>query len=169
MGNANADSEIGSSTKLWNNAHHPDDVEPALDASLSDLGTDYVDLYLMHWPVAFARGESAFPKDSNGKIINGETDYIDTWKAMEKAFKKGKAKAIGISNFSRKDTERLLKETEVVPAANQLEVHPYLQQLEACGWFKSKGIHVQHYSPYVSHLPLSGRRRQFLVGAPTGY
>ncbi|KAI4177606.1 MAG: hypothetical protein LQ348_005788 [Seirophora lacunosa] len=141
-------SQIFITTKLWNNAHHPDDVEPALDASLSDLGTDYVDLYLMHWPVAFARGESAFPKDSNGKIINGETDYVDTWKAMEKAFKKGKAKAIGISNFSRKDTERLLKETEVVPAANQLEVHPYLQQLEACEWFKSKGIHVQHYSPF---------------------
>ncbi|KAL9009065.1 MAG: hypothetical protein Q9173_005873 [Seirophora scorigena] len=162
-------SQIFITTKLWNNAHHPDDVEPALDASLSDLGTDYVDLYLMHWPVAFARGESAIPKDSNGKIINGETDYVDTWKAMEKAFKKGKAKAIGISNFSRKETERLLKETEVVPAANQLEVHPYLQQLEACEWFKSKGIHVQHYSPFGNQNEIysKGQGMGKLIDDPT--
>lgn len=66
---------------------------------------------------------------------------------MEKTFKSGKAKAIGISNFSRKDTERLMKETEVVPAANQIEMHPYLQQTEAAEWFRSKGIHVQQYSP----------------------
>lgn len=71
---------------------------------------------------------------------------------MEKAYKSGKAKAIGISNFSRAETERLLKETSVVPAANQLEVHPYLQQSEAVSWFQSKGIHVQQYSPYVAPL-----------------
>ena len=142
-------SKIFITTKLWNNSHHPDDVELALDASLADLGTDYVDLYLMHWPVAFGRGDSMFPKDSNGKIVNGDTDFVDTWKAMEKTFKKGKAKAIGISNFSRKETERLLNEAEVVPAAHQIEVHPFLQQNEACEWFKSKGIHVQQYSPYV--------------------
>ncbi|KAL9582381.1 MAG: hypothetical protein Q9212_003323, partial [Teloschistes hypoglaucus] len=108
-------------TKLWNNAHHPSDVEPALDASLKDLGTDYVDLYLMHWPVAFGRGDAMIPKDDNGKTINGDTDYVDTWKAMEGVYKKGKAKAIGISNFSRKETERLIKESEVVPAAHQIE------------------------------------------------
>ncbi|KAL8629413.1 hypothetical protein Q9189_004863 [Teloschistes chrysophthalmus] len=141
-------------TKLWNNAHHPSDVEPALDASLKDLGTDYVDLYLMHWPVAFGRGDAMIPKDDKGKTINGDTDYVDTWKAMEKMYKKGKAKAIGISNFSRKETERLIKESEVVPAAHQIEVHPYLQQLEACEWFRSKGIHVQQYSPSVIHFPL---------------
>lgn len=101
----------------------------------------------MHWPVAFARGDNPFPKDADGRPIIGDTDYVDTWRAMEKAYKKGKAKAIGISNFSRKETERLLKETEVVPAAHQIEVHPYLQQVEACEWFKGKGIHVQQYSP----------------------
>ncbi|KAL8843446.1 MAG: hypothetical protein Q9176_002059 [Flavoplaca citrina] len=141
-------SKVFITTKLWNNSHHPDDVESALDASLADLGTDYVDLYLMHWPVAFGRGDSMFPKDSNGKIISGDTDFVDTWKAMEKTFKKGKAKAIGISNFSRKETERLLNETEIVPAAHQIEIHPYLQQNEACEWFRSKGIHVQQYSPF---------------------
>ena len=70
-------SEIFITTKLWNNSHHPDDVEPALDASLKDLGTDYLDLYLMHWPSPFARGDTLMPK-KNDKIQTGDTDYVDT-------------------------------------------------------------------------------------------
>ncbi|KAL8667433.1 MAG: hypothetical protein Q9202_000649 [Teloschistes flavicans] len=156
-------------TKLWNNSHHPSDVEPALDASLKDLGTDYVDLYLMHWPVAFGRGDAMIPKDSNGKTINGDTDYVDTWKAMEGVYKKGKAKAIGISNFSRKETERLIKETDVVPAAHQIEVHPYLQQLDACEWFRGKGIHVQQYSPFGNQNEIysKGQNMGKLIDDPT--
>lgn len=107
-------------TKLWNNSHDPKDVEPALDASLKDLGTDYVDLYLMHWPSPFKPSDSLMPKDSNGKIQPGESDYVETYKAMEECFKKGKAKAIGVSNFSKAEMERLLKETSVVPAAHQM-------------------------------------------------
>jgi len=64
-------------TKLWNNSHHPDDVEPAIDASLKDLGLDYLDLYLMHWPSPFARGSEVFPTDSNGTIKTENTDYVE--------------------------------------------------------------------------------------------
>ena len=64
-------------TKLWNNSFHPDDVAPAIDASLKDLGLDYLDLYLMHWPSSFARGGELIPKDSNGKIKRGDTDYVE--------------------------------------------------------------------------------------------
>lgn len=95
-------------TKLWNNAHHPEDVEKQCDDSLEDLGTDYVNLYLMHWPSPFARGANLRPKDSNGKTMPGDTDYVDTWRAMERLVEKGKARAIGISNFSKAELERLV-------------------------------------------------------------
>jgi alcohol dehydrogenase (NADP+) len=157
--------EIFITTKLWNNSHHPDDVEPAIDASLKDLQTDYLDLYLMHWPSPFARSEKLMPKDDNGKMQTGDTDYVDvslpgntifetlanpkyqTWKAMEKVFKSGKARAIGVSNFSKAELERLLKESDVVPAAHQIECHPWLQQKSFTDFHKEKGIHVQQYSP----------------------
>lgn len=134
-------------TKLWNNSHAPEDVEPALDASLKDLGMEYVDLYLMHWPSAFKSGPSLMPK-VDGKMQTAEIDYVDTYKAMEKLLKNGKTKAIGVSNFSFKEMERLLEETSIIPAAHQLELHPWLQQKQFMEWHKAKGIHITQYSPF---------------------
>ncbi|KAK3672587.1 hypothetical protein LTR78_007638 [Recurvomyces mirabilis] len=147
-------SDIFLVTKLWNNSHDPASVEPALDASLKDLGTDYVDLYLMHWPSAFKDGSKMFPKDNAGNVQTGSADYVDTYKAMESCFKKGKARAIGISNFSKSEVERLLKETTVVPAAHQMECHPYLSQKAFVEWHKQKGIHVTQYSPFGNQNPV---------------
>ncbi|KAK5108402.1 hypothetical protein LTR62_008358 [Meristemomyces frigidus] len=141
-------------TKLWNNSHDPASVEPALDASLKDLGTDYVDLYLMHWPSPFKDGDKMFPKGSDGKVATGSADYVDTYKAMEACFKSGKARAIGISNFSKAEVERLLKETSIVPAAHQMECHPYLSQAAFTAWHKEKGIHVTQYSPFGNQNPI---------------
>jgi len=155
-------------TKLWNHQHAPSDVEPALDQSLADLGTDYVDLYLMHWPSAFASGPEKFPKDKDGKARTSDTSYVETWKAMEKLTKSGKARAIGVSNFSRKEMETLLKEASIVPAAHQMECHPWLQQKEFCAWHKEKGIHVQHYSPFGNQNEIydSGKNMGKLMDDP---
>lgn len=106
--------QIFVTTKLWNNSHKTEDVEPALDASLKDLGLEYVDLFLMHWPSAFKSGDNLFPKDSNDKTIPGDADYTETWKGLEAVAKKGKAKAIGISNFSKAELERLLEHANIV-------------------------------------------------------
>ncbi|KAE8318390.1 NADP-dependent oxidoreductase domain-containing protein [Aspergillus transmontanensis] len=143
-------------TKLWNNKHHPDDVAQALQDSLNDLDLEYVDLFLMHWPVAWKRGDELFPKE-NGKPAVIDVDFVDTYKAMEKLLSTGKVKAIGVSNFSKADMEHLLKNTSVVPAAHQLEGHPWLQQRSFVDWHKEKGIHVTHYSPFGNQNELYSR------------
>lgn len=139
--------DIFITTKLWNNSHHPDDVEKACDESLKSLGTDYLDLYLMHWPSPFQRGDKLRPTKDD-KILTGDSDYVETYKAMEKLLESGKTKAIGISNFSRSELERLLKETSIVPAVHQMELHPYLAQHEFAEFHQAKGIHITQYSPF---------------------
>ena len=139
--------EIFITTKLWNTKHDPADVEAALDASLADLGLEYVDLYLMHWPVAFAQGPKLFPLDDQGVFRLSDTPVAETWRAMERLLATGKTKAIGVSNFNVRRLEELLAVCSVVPAVNQIEAHPYLQQPELFDYCKKKGIQVQAYSP----------------------
>ncbi|OJJ07889.1 hypothetical protein ASPVEDRAFT_202991 [Aspergillus versicolor CBS 583.65] len=139
--------EVFVGTKLWCNDYHPDDVERALDDSLRDLDTPYVDLLLMHYPCTFKRGPDRFPRDAEGRMIHGETSFVDTWKAMEKLTKTNKVKAIGVSNFSKGEIEALIKESSTVPAVHQMEGHPYLQQKGFNEWLKNKGIHVVQFSP----------------------
>ncbi|KZV64308.1 Aldo/keto reductase [Peniophora sp. CONT] len=131
-------SEFFVTTKLDNNVHG--DVSSALDTSLSKLGLDYVDLYLIHWPQA-KRDDGVTLKPDEYPTIN------DTWAQMEKVFEEGKAKAIGVSNFSVKTLERLEKTWKVVPAVNQVEMHPFLPWNELKTYCDGKGIHLTAYSP----------------------
>ncbi|OJJ04177.1 hypothetical protein ASPVEDRAFT_43641 [Aspergillus versicolor CBS 583.65] len=149
--------EIFLTTKLWNNKHHPDDVPQALADSLNDLGLEYVDLFLMHWPVAFKRGSDQFPKTDKGGPDVVDTDYLDTYKAMEKLISTGKVKAIGVSNFSKAEMERLLQNATVPPAVHQLEGHPWLQQRSFADWHKKNNIHVTHYSPFGNQNEIYSR------------
>ncbi|KAL2786315.1 NADP-dependent oxidoreductase domain-containing protein [Aspergillus keveii] len=161
--------EIFLTTKLWNNKHHPDDVEQALKDSLNDLGLVYVDLFLIHWPVAFKRGEEKFPKGADGKPATEQIDYLDTYKALEKLVSSGKVKAIGVSNFSQEEIQRVVDNATVPPSVHQLEGHPWLQQRGFADWHKKNGIHVTHYSPFGNQNELYSREGKIgrLIEDPT--
>ncbi|MEV7843664.1 MULTISPECIES: aldo/keto reductase [Streptomyces] len=121
--------ELFVTTKLWNSEQGYDSTLRAFDASLDQLGLDYVDLYLIHWPVP--------AKDA----------YTDTYRAFEKIYADGRAKAIGVSNFHPEHLKRLLAETSVVPVLNQIELHPQLQQAEARAFHAEHGIATEAWSP----------------------
>ncbi|MDK0523263.1 aldo/keto reductase [Streptomyces sp. ML-6] len=121
--------ELFVTTKLWNGDQGHDATLRAFDASLDRLGLDYVDLYLIHWPVP--------AKDA----------YVDTYRAFEKIHSEGRAKAIGVSNFLPEHLERLLGETSVVPVLNQIELHPQLQQAESRAFHAEHGIRTEAWSP----------------------
>ncbi|KAM0755085.1 NADPH-dependent aldehyde reductase [Meredithblackwellia eburnea MCA 4105] len=145
--------EIFITSKLWNSSHRPDLVEPALDDTLKELGLDYLDLYLIHWPIAFdprpaTHTTDLFPKDSKGAVhLDLETTLIDTYKAMIKLLDTGKVKSIGVSNFSIEAIDALVAATGHVPAAHQVERHPLLAQEDLIKHHKEKNIHLTAYSP----------------------
>ncbi|WP_042142311.1 aldo/keto reductase [Paucisalibacillus sp. EB02] len=124
--------ELFITTKLWNSDQGYDETLQAFDASLERLGLDYVDLYLIHWPM---------PK---------ENTYVETYKALEKLYHDGKVKAIGVCNFHIEHLQRLLDECKVIPVLNQVECHPYLQQTELKAFCKEHGIYVEAWSPLMN-------------------
>lgn len=142
--------DIFITSKLWNTYHRPDLVEGALRTTLKDLGLEYLDLYLMHWPMAYKEERENFPVDANGKIIFSDVDYVDTWKAMEECVKKKLTKSIGVSNFNKRQLERVLAVATVKPVTNQIECHPYLNQKKLIAFCKSKDIVITGYSPLGS-------------------
>jgi len=141
--------EIWITSKLWNSAHQPEDVKPALVKTLQDLRLDYLDLYLVHWPVALRSGIT-YPKDADDFLSLEEVPLIETWKALEACVKEGLVKHLGVSNFSIKKVKALLKEAEIPPVMNQVEMHPYLQQNALVAYCNQHGIHITAYSPLGS-------------------
>jgi len=116
---------------------HHSRVQESFKESLTNLGVDDVDLYLLHWPQCV---------DENVKAVSSPT-FVEVWAEIEKIYEQKKAKAIGVSNFSIKNLEILLKTAKVVPAANQVELHPYLAQNELRAYCKDKGIVIEAYAP----------------------
>jgi 2,5-diketo-D-gluconate reductase A len=125
-------------SKLNNGFHRRDDALRAFDQTLADLGTDHLDLFLVHWP-----------------LPGIDVDYVETWKAMEEVYAGGRCRAIGVSNFNAHHLRRLFAETEVRPAVNQIEVHPYLAQDDLRAFNADHEIVTEAWSPIAQGKVLS--------------
>lgn len=136
-------------SKLWNNAHAPEDVRPALVTTLADLQLEYLDLFLIHWPVHLKKNVW-FPRSADALIAYENLPISETWSAMEALQKEGLCKHIGVSNFSSAKLQALAADAQQKPEMNQIELHPYLQQTATLDFCRGRGIHVTAYSPLGS-------------------
>ncbi|EEB14936.1 aldose reductase, putative [Pediculus humanus corporis] len=134
-------------TKLWCSYAHPDLVVKACRKSLSNLGLDYLDLFLIHWPFVFKSIKEYFPRDLKGNLIITDDDYVTTWKEMEKCVELGLTKSIGVSNFNSVQIERLLESAKIKPVTNQIEAHPYLNQKKLIEFCHNRDIIITSYGP----------------------
>ncbi len=141
--------ELFITSKLWNDAHRESDVEPALQATLSDLQLDYLDLYLIHWPVAVRPG-IAIAQSAEEFLSLDEVPLSSTWRAMEACVDKGLLRNIGVSNFSAAKLCDLLDQARIQPAANQIEAHPLLRQQALKDFCDANSIAITAYSPLGS-------------------
>jgi len=142
--------DVHVTSKLWNNAHLKDDVIPALKNTLSDLKLDYLDLYLIHWPVAFRPGLDGFPESESDFLTPEQAPITETWAAMLEARDQGLTRHAGVSNFSTRKLDELAAGSDERPEMNQVELHPYLQQGELLAYCSERGILVTAYSPLGS-------------------
>jgi 2,5-diketo-D-gluconate reductase A len=124
-------SEVFITSKLNNTFHQPDDARVAFDLTLDALGVDYIDLFLIHWPL---------PTKYDG-------DFVSTWRVLEEVYRDGRARSIGVSNFQPNHINRLHNDCDVVPAVNQIEVHPYLTQNEVRDFCAERQIAIEAWSP----------------------
>lgn len=148
--------DIWVTSKLWNTNHAKEHVRAACERTLSDLKLSYLDLYLIHFPLAFEHVPESVayppgvPRDAQGKVKMAKVSLRETWEAMEALVDSGLVRNIGISNFNGQLIYDLLTYARIRPAVNQIEVHPYLTQNRIITFCESQGIHVTAFSPFGS-------------------
>ncbi|XP_057298915.1 aldo-keto reductase family 1 member A1-like [Hydractinia symbiolongicarpus] len=142
--------ELFITSKLWNTKHAAADVRPALLQTLKDLQLDYLDLYLIHWPIAWQPGNVVFPRDESGALIYSDIHYKETWPEMEKAVDDGLVRSIGLSNFNSQQIDEVVNMARIQPTMLQVEVHPYLVQNELINHCKKHNMLVTAFSPLGS-------------------
>ncbi|MEX2512853.1 MAG: aldo/keto reductase [Cyclobacteriaceae bacterium] len=151
--------EVFVTSKLWNNFHEEDQVEKGLMQSMQDLQLDYLDLYLIHWPVAVKR-QVLFPEKESDFLTYKEAPLSGTWKGMESVKQKGLTKHIGVSNFNSSKLKEVMEKAQVKPELNQIESHPFLPQENLVMFCKENGIALTAYSPLGSADRPKGRKKQ---------
>ena len=135
-------------TKLWNNNHRPERVEPAIQASRERLQLERIDLYLMHTPYAFRPGEDQDPRDPNGNVIYDEAvSLMDTWRAMEELVDRGLCRAIGLSDVGLHHVREVFDHARIKPSVVQIESHPYLPETEILEFCAANGIVMLAFAP----------------------
>jgi diketogulonate reductase-like aldo/keto reductase len=151
-------------TKVWNHLHEPEEVKWSLQNSLEKLRMDYVDLFLVHWPIAAESDEKHMPKiGADGKYVI-KKDLTEnpepTWRAMEEIHRGGKARAIGVSNWTIPGLKQLLSFAQIKPQVNQIECHPFLPNTELVDFCLQNGIMPAAYSPLGSQnqVPSTGEK-----------
>ncbi|TSK38451.1 Estradiol 17 beta-dehydrogenase 5 [Bagarius yarrelli] len=147
-------------SKLWCTHHAPKDIPLCLNKSLTDLQLEYLDMYLVHFPVGLQKVENELFPMKDGMMLMSDIDYVDVWKGMEALKSSGKVRSIGVSNFSIQQLERLLTVATIPPAVNQVELHPYFVQSDLIEYCKSKNIALTAYSPLGS----PGRSKEYHRG-----
>ncbi|CAF0774426.1 unnamed protein product [Adineta ricciae] len=149
-------------TKLWNQHHEPQDVEWAVRDSLKKLRLDYIDLYLIHWPVAFKNIPDNVWSQKDGektRLYAENVTLADTWKAMEKLVDAQLVRSIGVSNFNQSQIDEILQIARIRPVVNQIELHPYFNQAEMREYCAKNDIVVTSYSP-LSNLKRENEREE---------
>lgn len=156
--------ELWVTTKLWNTFHKPDLVEYQCKQSLSNLKLDYLDAFIIHWPLSFIHqnDQELYPRDEKHQIIyDSGYSLFDTWCAMEKLVEKKLVRYIGLSNFTVLAIQDLLSKAKIKPFVHEIEVHPYLQNEKVINYSKSHGMIVLAYSPLggnYSYGPLKDKK-----------